>query len=1196
MSTFKAEPIKTSGKRKRELEERVAQINDFYELYRKKLRVTNPNDTEERKSASDFLVRQTKTLRNEVNTYMSLGFTEEEALDRILPKAYATVKVASNFLWKKPHYDVQLIGGILLNEGYASEMATGEGKTLTAALPTYLNALLGKGAHVITPNGYLAKRDFEEMSELYELMGLSCGLAEERGKLSEEEITAKVIEILDAKLDKYTETARNETERQQMIFEFLRDKRNAADVARAKNLARVALTKEADLRRKNAYQADITYGSASAIAFDYLYDDIATNVQDMVHRQGNPNFVVIDEMDAVLFDDATTPFSLSGTQTDDEIAISEEDRRLEESRIKKANYAIYRIFKENEDLITRNKTTGQKDRLILTIKDEHSFDNITADYSGKAEEYDMTRAIIINSSTKEYKLTTLGLSIIFQYYCDKDIRKYLKEHKDEIISMKYESGPMYREGLDYTIEKNGEIKMEPRAFAHLVMSGGVPELTARFNRFSIDEYRENQARIDNSIKAWFVLEEDVDYKLSVPSESKKPTERIISLVMNGRTAEGRVYSNGLQQAIEEKEDLLKKGKLTIKPTKIKNTLASIPTASFFQRYDKFAGMTGTAAVDAFKDLYGILTHEVPRNKPRQVIDHGDRLYASTEAKNEAIFQEVLVSYKKQQPVLLSTTSIDESEKLYKFLMKRFKDENINVTIPVLNANVEDMEQEASIISKAGLPGAITISTEMAGRGTDIKLGGEVPEVSEMIKEVAEERVVAMMNALTKKGVINAETHDRFEAQVRKSVYAKVEELEAEATKRRKIIKSKKDIMEQQVLDAGGLKVIGSGHFSYSRVDGQVKGRCGRQGNKGEVLFFNDREDLLRVGVPKTKADQLQEEARRKPIIEDPKTGFTPVYDAIYDAQSKTEAMVQASIKHSQEIEREVSTFRKILRTQKEDLKRSGDYIDAVEYMIEETVKSMIVTTSNNSFTSLRDQTKASKAKIDYEEFAQLSSDFLGIELDVKELKQFKTLGELRTFVTDKGVGLLDKRIQTEGKDKTNAACKEIVDRCLARTWHDFEDYVETIKHQDTLNRMAQVATENSIPPQISTAFLHCVESERAMIVRDVIYPNYHDKLKDGEEPRYELAPVRVTPTGVQRVDKDYDKKAAEEIRKMHEEALEEKANASNIKNLQPHPRIFTLVNKAKLCKDTSVLGTTGKHQTDDEVESVDFGEGTKGKK
>lgn len=1195
MSTKKVEPIKTTGKRKRELESQVFQINSFYENYKKKMGVTNPNDFEERQKASRFLMRQTNTLRNEIKIYISLGFSEEESLMRVLPKAYATVKVASDFLWDKPHYDVQLIGGILLNEGYASEMATGEGKTLTAALPTYLNALLGKGAHVITPNGYLAKRDFEEMSELYQLVGLSCGLAEERGKLSEEDIQTKVIEILDAKLDKYTENARSEEERNRMIAEYLTDKKNAVEVAQARRLAQTALTKEGELKRKQAYQADITYGSASAIAFDYLYDDIETNAQNMVHRQGNPNFVVVDEMDAVLFDDATTPFSLSGTQSDDELAITDEDREYEESRINKANYAVFRIFSENQALIERNKTTGQKDRLILTIKDEHSFDNLTADYSNESEKYDMTRAVIINSSTKEYKLTTLGMTLLFQYYCNKDINKLMTANRDAIIAMKYEDGPMYREGLDYTIDANGQINMEPRAFAHLVISGIIPELTTCFNRFGIDGYRENEARIDNALKAWFILEENVDYKLSVPSDAKNPRERIISLVMNGRTAEGRVYSNGLQQAIEAKEKHLKRKDFTIRETKIKNTLASIPTASFFQRYNKFAGMTGTAAIEAFKELYAIPTHEVPRNKPRQVIDHGDRMYPSTEEKNEAIFREVYESYQKQQPVLLSTTSIEESEKLYKYLQKRFDAKGININIPVLNANVDDMEEEAEIVSRAGLPGAITISTEMAGRGTDIKLGGEVPDVSDLMKFVADERISDMMTALAAKGVINAENHDKFEAQVRKSVLAKEDDLEREAIQRRKSIKAKKDMMEQQVLDAGGLKVIGSGHFAYSRVDGQVKGRCGRQGNKGEVVFYNDREDLLKVGVPKSIADQLQEQAKKAPIIENPSIGNTPIYDVIYDAQAKMEAVVQQSIKHSQEVEREVAAYRKFLRTQKEDLKRGNDYIDAVEYMIEETVKSIILSSSSKDYPSFTDKTKISKAHLDLEDFTSLASEFLGVEVDLNQIKQFKTLGELREFVTSQGIDTLEQRIKTEGKEQVNTQCKEIVDRCLARTWYDFEEYVETIKHQDMLNRMAQVATENAIPPQLSVAFAHCVESERAIIVRDAINQEYRTKLKD-REPRHELAPVRVTPTGVIRVDKDYDRKEAEIVEQMYTEGMSEKTNTSNVGNLQPRPRMFTLVNKAKLCKDPTILGASGKGHSDDEIESVDFGDGPKGKK
>lgn len=1190
MSVKKVESIKSSGKRKNELDKVVNNINGFYHDYREELGDLNPNDGNDMERARTFFARKTESLRNEIKTYIALGYDEDTALKRVLPKAYATVKLASGFLWNKPHYDVQLIGGILLNDGYASEMATGEGKTQTAALPTYLNALLGKGAHVITPNGYLAQRDYEEMSELYRLMGLTCGLVEERGRISEEKIHAKVLEILQTRLDKYTAGAKTEEERQTLITAFFNDRKNSTIIQEAREKARTSLKTEETLRRREAYAADVTYGSASAIAFDYLYDDIETDTNNIVQRAGNPNFAVVDEVDAVLFDDATTPFSLSGTQTDEELAISAEDRKAAERRISGANYAVYRIRKENEELIRRNREIGRNDCLVLEIKDEHSFENLITGDSPQAEEYDMTRALIINSSTKEYKLTTLGETILFQYYHLKDINRILLEHRDSIIGMQHDGKPLYREGYDYKIVNN-RIVMEPRAFAHLVMSGSVPELTADFNKFGLNELKTNHVEIDNALKAWFVLEEDVDYKLSVPSNAKKPNERVVSLVMNGRTAEGRVYSNGLQQAIEQKERWLKKKTITIRDTKIKNTLASIPTASFFGRYGKFAGMTGTAAVSAFRELYGLETHEVPRNKPRQVIDHGDRMYPSSEEKNEAIFQEVLTSYKKNQPVLISTTSIEESEKLYRYLNKRFSDMGITINIPVLNANVDKLQEEAAIVSRAGLPGAITISTEMAGRGTDIKLGGEVPDIGDLMQTIGEERVQKTLEVLKAKGILNDANKDKLEQQVRKNVFAKEDDLEREAKRRHEVLKGKKDAMEREILAAGGLKVIGSGHFSYSRVDDQVKGRCGRQGNKGEIIFFNDREDLLKIGVPKSKADELQQQAQISPIIENPQTGYTPLGDVIYVTQARTESTVQMSIKQSQEIENEVANYRRVLRVQRDELKRSGDYIDAVEYMIEETVKSVIMRSSTIEHPSFTDKTRISKANIDQEEFASLASEFLGVDISEEEIRQFKTLGELREFVTNKSLELYHQRIAEQGREKTNADSKEIVDKLLTRTWNDFEGYVDHIKHQNMLNRMAQMQTEGQIPHQIGQAFGHCVESERAMIVRELVNPDYRKKIR---EPRTELVPVRVLIEGVKRVDRDYDKRTKDEVAQMEQEAFTEKTNPSNITNLQPRPRIFTLVNKARLNKNASTLGVR-KPPADEEIESVDFGDGPKGK-
>ena len=1195
MSISKKEAIKSSGKRKKELDEVVSLINSFYSDYKGKLGNLNPNDYEERQRAAKFFTRQTKTLRNEINAYIKLGNSEEEALHRVLPKAYAMVKVASDFLWNKPHYDVQLIGGILLNDGYVSEMATGEGKTLTAALPTYLNALLGKGAHVITPNGYLAKRDQEEMSELYELMGMTCGLVEERGKVSEEDIQAEIEKILDAKIDKYTASAKTEEEHKVLVKKFFADKKNAYDIHVARKLALDILQKEDTLKRQKAYAADITYGSASAVAFDYLYDDIERNSANVVQRKGLPNFAVVDEVDAVLFDDATTPFSLSGNQTDEEIAITMEEQKAAEKKIRLANWAVYKIITESENLAKRNSKIGLKDRLVLTIKDEYSFEKLIRGEAEESEEFDMTRAVIINANTKEYKLTTVGETIMFQYFCLGDLTKILKENKDFIIGLKENGEKVYREGYDYEI-KNDRIVMEPRALAHLIVCGQIPELTARFNRFGLEERINYQAEIDNALRAWFILEEDVDYKLSVPSNAKSAKERIVSLVMNGRTAEGRVYSNGLQQAIEAKEEVKKGSKFTIRGTKIKNTLASIPTASFFGRYKKFAGMTGTAAIDAFEQLYGLLTHEVPRNRPRQVIDHGERMYASSSEKNEAIFQEVLKSHKKGQPVLLSTTSIEESQNLFAYLDRRFKEEGINVTIPVLNANVDKLEEEAAIVSKAGLPGAITISTEMAGRGTDIKLGGEVPDVSDLMKEIGENRVLSTIEALEKAGVVTLENREKMEEQVRRKVFSKEneDELEKTAIKRRIAIKSKKDQMEKEALEAGGLKVIGSGHFAYSRVDDQVKGRCGRQGNKGEVIFFNDREDLLRIGVPKTKADAFQQQASRGPIIEDVR-GATPLSDAIYEAQAKTEEMTKASIVQSQEIEKEVAKYRRVLRVQRETIKDNNDYIDVVDFMLEETVKSVLMRSSKKEHPSFTDKTRLSKAHIDLDELASLSSEFLGVDISREELKSFRTLGEVREYITEKGKNTLETRVKEKGKEEVNLECKEIVDKFLGRLWYDFEHYVDTIKHQTMLNKMAQINMEGLIAPQLDRAFSHCVESERAMIVREIINPEYRSKLK-GVEPRYELVPVRVTPDGVKRVEKDYDKKEAELIEKMREEGFEEKTNTRNVSNLQPRPRIFTLVNKAKLNPDSSTLGGVSKPSIDEELVSLDFGDSTKGKR
>lgn len=1174
---LKVDLFHPTKKREQEIDKTITDINSFYLKYCKELdfdpqKKRESLSEEELKYGKEYFSKKTEALRKEIEVYKML-YSEEEALLRVLPKAYGLVKAASAFLWNKPHYDVQLKGGILLNKGYAAEMATGEGKTLTATLPIYLNALLKKGAHVLTPNGYLAKRDFEEMKVLYEILGLSCALVEEQEPLKEEEIYKKTLEVLKTDLDKYTQFAKTEAEKEEKIKEFFAKRENKSQIREARTKAIELLTIEERIKRQQAYSADITYGASSTFAFDYLRDDLELDVKKTVQRPGRPNFAVIDEVDAVLFDDATTPFTLSGKQTDEELAINEEEKKEKRKKIEKANLAIARINIESGKLFERY---GNNQALIATVSnDDEKYEAITRNETESANFQDMTRAIVINTNNQEYTITTLGQIMLFEYYCDKDINKILKENLDKIVSLRHDDEPMYREGYDYTINEYGRIQMEPRAFAHLVMSGFVPELSTRFDEFGQNEFVIYGPEIDNAIRAWFILEQDVDYKLSKATDPKVEGEEVVSLVINGRTAEGRVYSNGLQQAIEAKIRY-KTGK-PIRETEIKNTLASIPTASFFARYQKFGGMTGTSAEIAFENLYNLETERVERQRPKRVVDHGERMYASTEEKNEAIFLEVLKSYQKGQPVLLSTTSIEESILLQNFLKMRFTEVGLNIEIPVLNANV-NLAEEAKIISKAGLPKAITIATEMAGRGTDIKLGGELPEVSDLIPVIIAEKTEEIIKDLQTKKEMSKEEIESIRKKVSNQLIEQKHRVEPFAIARRNLLAKEREKVKKELEDAGGLKVIGSGHFAYSRVDNQVKGRCGRQGEKGEVIFFNDSQDLLNVGVPQKIVERLQKQAEQGPIIEEPNKGYYPISNVVLEAQHKTEVLTESSIKASQEIEVEVSKYRRNLRKQKDLLKQRGSYIDTIEYMIEETSKSIILAASRRENPHLTDKTRLTIANLDYEELISLSEEFIGVRLTKEEIEKCKTLGDLRKVISSYGLSSFREKIASD-KDFSQE-CQSKVEKMFPRVWNRFEEMVETVKYQDYLNKLMQFQGGMELPAQIAIAYKHAIESERACLVRSIINPEYLQTLN--KEPRMELISRRSTPNGIQIVTKEIDKEPEKK-----EETSDFK---NNISNLQPFPRMFTLVNKVALNRNSSEVGTKT-DRTFDEVESVDFSDG-----
>ncbi|AVQ16872.1 preprotein translocase subunit SecA [Fusobacterium gonidiaformans] len=558
-----------------------------------------------------------------------------ETLDDILVEAFATVREASSRVLGLRHYDVQLIGGIVLHEGKITEMKTGEGKTLVATAPVYLNALSGRGVHVITVNDYLATRDREMMGRVYSFLGLTSGV------------------IVNGMYGK---------------------------------------------DRREAYQCDITYGTNSEFGFDYLRDNMVASVGEKVQRE--LNYCIVDEVDSILIDEARTPLIISGASSD---AIK-----------------WYQVAYQVVSLLNRSYETEK----IKNIKEKKEM-NIPDEKWGDYE---------VDEKAKNIVLTEKGVS---------KVEKLLK--LDNLYS---------------------------------------PE------NVEITHY------INQALKAKELFKRDRDYLV------RDTGEVVIIDEFTGRAMEGRRYSDGLHQAIEAKEAVRIAGE--------NQTLATITLQNYFRMYQKLSGMTGTAETEAteFVHTYGLEVVVIPTNEPVIRKDHSDLVYKTKEEKLEAIIDKIEELYKKGQPVLVGTVSIQSSEELSDLIKKKGIPHN------VLNAKYH--AQEAEIVAQAGRKGSVTIATNMAGRGTDIMLGGN-PEFL----------------AIHEAGSRDAENYSEI-----LSKYVKQCEEE-----------------RKEVLALGGLYILGTERHESRRIDNQLRGRSGRQGDPGESQFFLSLEDdLMRLfGSDRVKA-------------------------------------------------------------------------------------------------------------------------------------------------------------------------------------------------------------------------------------------------------------------------------------------------------------------------------------------------------
>ncbi len=633
------------------------------------------------------------------------------ALDDLLPEAFAVCREASRRVLGMRHFDVQLIGGMVLHSGRISEMRTGEGKTLVATLAAYLNALTGKGVHVVTVNDYLARRDAEWMGRLYSALGLSVGI---------------VVPGMDPQA------------------------------------------------KRDAYHCDITYATNNELGFDYLRDNMAFSLDEVMQRP--LNFAIVDEVDSILIDEARTPLIISGPAADSSDTYQAVNGMIPEFK----RQAREEPKKDDEPPLTDEErgdfTVDEKQKQIFLTEQGHE----------KAEEL-----------LRQIGLLPEGESL----YDTKNIM--LVHHLNAALR----AHAIYRRNVEYIVRDQQVV--------------------------IVDEF-------------------------------------------TGRTLAGRRWSEGLHQAIEAKEGV------PIQPEN--QTLASITFQNYFRLYASLSGMTGTADTEApeFHQIYGLEVVIIPTNKPVTRIDHGDLVYLTAEEKYEAILHDVTDCQSRGQPVLVGTASIDVSE----LLAERFTQAGIRHNV----LNAKQHEREAEIVADAGRPGAVTIATNMAGRGTDIVLGGNL-----------EMELLAL-----------GHVDDSTEAKVR------------EAWQQR----------HAEVLAAGGLHVIGSERHESRRIDNQLRGRSGRQGDAGSTRFYLSLEDNLmrifasdRVGNLMKKLGMEQGEAISHPWVT----------KAIENAQRKVEGHNFGIRKHLLEYDDVANDQRKVVYGQRRQLMEAEDISEAVTGMREEVL-------------------------------------------------------------------------------------------------------------------------------------------------------------------------------------------------------------------------------------------------------------------
>ncbi len=785
-----------------------------------------------------------------------------ETLDELLVEAYAVCREAASRVLHQRHYHVQLLGGIALHQGRICQMATGEGKTLTETLPAYLNALSGKGVHIITVNEYLATRDKDWMGKVFKFLGLTVG---------------------------------------------------------------VTLSKMTHREKQQAYKADITYGTNSEFGFDYLRDNMATSRNACVQR--GLNFVIIDEVDSILIDEARTPLIISGPSG-----------KSSQMYVTANNFAC--TLQNSTNVDEEGKTASENDTSL--------FGRLSSKMEGEQEELP-NGDYVVDNKQKTVRLTDKGIAKAERYF-----------------------------------------KVE--------------------NLFD-PENTELNHYINNALKAHAIMHRNDDYIV-------EKGEVVIVDSFTGRKMEGRRFSQGLHQAIEAKE------RVTIKEED--RTLATITLQNFFRLYHKLSGMTGTAKTEEeeFNTIYNIDVVVIPTNLPVARIDRPDVVYSTRQGKLKAIVNEIAQRHQTGQPLLVGTITVEKSEELSALLKQA------NIPHNVLNAKYH--KREAEIVAQAGRLGAVTIATNMAGRGTDILLGGN-PEFlakQEMKKQGYDDEQI---EASTSFAPGDEETEKL------KAVFADLVAKFSVETKAEK----------QKVVEAGGLCVIGTERHDSRRIDNQLRGRSGRQGDVGTSVFYISAEDDM---VKIFASDMLQRLMLTFKFDEDTPIELKMFSRLIETAQKRIEGLHFSSRKNVLQYDDVNNKQRKVVFKARDNILDGGDVHEDILAMADgyarKALEDACDANENIHTWNLAEINKKLQKYFPVEE----DTDILQ-EDDISNARNAcKKLAELTRNLLDQRA---DKPVESDNEVPFREAERYVLLKTTDRLWMDHLDALDDLRQGVGLQAIAQ---------------------------------------------------------------------------------------------------------------------------------------------